>query len=110
MTTNLLSDTTAPQDTSPGLRGLILAVFTALALSVRKHLKRKGEAKADLVTRAEFLTELREMGDRRHADHLDLLQELGRNHRELLTTLERHGDRISGLEAAFARLDERSAR
>ena len=43
-----------------------------------------------------------------HADHLALLEKLDANHRELLAALDRQATRINTLEAAFARIDERT--
>ena len=108
MSTNILSDAAPPMDVPSGIRGLLVALLTAVLLAVRKHLKHKAASQSELMSRADFLAGMREMGDRIHANHLALLEKLDTNHRELLAALERQGSRISGLEAGFARLDERT--
>ena len=105
MTTNILSEP-AP-DTGAEPRSLIAALIALLLLALR-YLKRKMAAQPDLVTRAELCQAVGAMTDRIHNDHLALLEKLDSNHRELLAALERQGARISGLEAGFARLDERT--
>ena len=110
MNTNLLSNATVPQDASTDTRGVVAALVAALVLAFRKHLKRKAASHPDLLSRADFCAEMREMSDRIHNDHLALLEKLGSNNRELLAALERQDARISGLEAGFARLDERTKR
>jgi hypothetical protein len=108
MNTNIFSQAPAP-DAIPGEpRGLVVGAVATCLLAARQYLKRKCAARADLVTRAEFCAEMRDISDRIHADHLALLEKLGSNHRELLAALERQGTRINGLEAGLARLDERT--
>ncbi len=105
MSTNFTNTTAAP-DGSPATPGTIAAVVAALLLALRKHLKRTGQQ--DLLSRADFRAEMRDISDRIHTDHLSLLEKLDSNHRELLAALGRQGNRISALEAGFARLDERT--
>ena len=62
------------------------------------------------MTRAEFYAEMLELRDRMQANHLALLEKLDSNHRELLAALERQGARVSALEVAVGRLDERTKR
>jgi hypothetical protein len=108
MSTNLLSNAAAPQDGSTDARGALAGLIGALTLALRKYLKRKAARQSELMSRADFCTEMREMSDRVHTDHLSLLDKLDGNHRELLAALERQGTRINALEAGFARLDERT--
>ncbi len=108
MNTNFLSDTASPDGVSTEPRGLIAALVAAVILAIRKYLKRKAASQAELMSRADFCAEMRDMGDRVHADHLALLEKLDSNHRELLAALDRQSTRISALEAGFARLDERT--
>jgi hypothetical protein len=108
MSTNILSQP-APVETGAEPRSL-LAALVALLLLVLRYLKRKLAPPPDAVTRAELCQAMRDISDRSHTDHLSLLEKLDSNHRELLAALERQGNRISALEAGFARLDERTAR
>jgi hypothetical protein len=80
----------------------------ALLLAAATYLKRKVAGQPELMSRAEFCKEMRDLSDRIHADHLGLLEKLDANHRELLAALERQATRINALEAGFARLDERT--
>ena len=106
MTTNILAET-APAETGAEPRSLIAALIALLLLALR-YLKRKVAPPPDAVTRAEFYLQGRFISGRLHANHLSLLERLDKNHRELLAALERQGNRISALEAGFARLDERT--
>jgi hypothetical protein len=106
MTTNILAEP-APPDTGTEPRSLVAALVALLLLALR-YLKRKLAAQPDAVTRAELCQAVRDISDRSHTDHLSLLEKLDSNHRELLAALERQGNRISALEAGFARLDERT--
>ena len=108
MTTNILAEP-APPDTGAEPRSLIAALVAVLLLALR-YLKRKLAPQPDVVTRAELCQAARDISERIHSDHLSLLDKLDSNHRELLAALERQGNRISALEAGFARLDERTAR
>jgi hypothetical protein len=67
-------------------------------------------SKPEVVSRAEFCVEMREISERIHADHLALLEKLDTNHRELLAALERQVERINALESGLARVDERTRR
>ena len=107
MNTNLLSESAASNGVSAEPCGLF-AALVALLLAAATYLKRKVASQPELMSRAEFCKEMRDMSDRGHADHLALLDKLHKNHRELLAALERHAARISTLEAGFARLDERT--
>jgi hypothetical protein len=109
MNTNVFSNTAPPEGVSAEPRGLI-AVLIALLLALRNYLKRKLTPQPELLSRAEFCLEMRDLSDRMHADHLALLEKLAANHRELLAALEHQGTRISALEADFARLDERTTK
>jgi len=110
MSTSVLPSTAAPNGVCAEPRSLRAALAAALLLIVRKYLKRKPASQAELMSRAACCAEMRDMSDRVHADHLALLEKLDTNHRELLAALERQGARISALEAAFARLDERTTK
>lgn len=107
MNTNILSSTTPPDADSTEPGGLWGALI-ALLLAAAAYLKRKFGGQPELITRAEFCKEMNDMNDRRHADHLALLEKLEANHRELLAVIGREAARVSGLEAGFARLDERT--
>jgi hypothetical protein len=107
MNTTVLPNTAPTDGVSDEPRGLI-ATLVALLVTAAAYLKRRVAGQAELVSRAEFCKELRQMSDRGHADHLALLEKLDTNHRDLLAVLERQGSRISALEADFARLDERT--
>jgi len=108
MSTNLLSNTAPSEGLSSGPRGL-LAALVALLLALATYLKRKVVGQPELMNRVEFCNEMREIGDRIHADHLVLLEKLDTNHRELLAALARQGARIGALEVAVGRLDERTS-
>ena len=110
MNTNILSNTVTPDGVSPEPRSLKAALVAALLLAARRYLKRKPAAQPELLGRAEFAAEMRNVSERIHADHLALLEKLEANHRELLAALERQSVRISSLEAGFARLDERTTK
>jgi hypothetical protein len=107
MSTNILTDT-SPTDSGAEPRSVVAALVALLLLALR-YLKRKMAPQPDAVTRAELSQAMRDISDRSHTDHLSLLEKLDSNHRELLAALERQGNRISALEAGFARLDERTA-
>ncbi len=109
MNTNFANAATA-QNAPTATQGTIAALVAALLFALRKHLKRKAAGQHDLLSRADFLAEMRDISDRSHADHLSLLDKLDSNHRALLAALERQGTRISALEAGYARLDERTTR
>jgi hypothetical protein len=107
MTTNIFSHTTPADAVSSEPHGL-LGALVVLALAAAAYLKRKVALRSELLTRAEFYYQVRLMSYRIHANHVSLLEKLDSNHRELLAALEQQGNRIGGLEAGFARLDERS--
>ena len=77
-------------------------------LLFKKLLAPKPSSKPEMVTRSDFFAEMLATRERINATHLALLEKLDANHRELLAALERQSARISGLEAGFARLDERT--
>ena len=108
MNTNLLSDAASPHDACTDGRGVVAGLIAAVILALRNYLKRKAGGKAELVSRAEFCAEMREVSDRIRADHLALLEKLDGNHRELLAALDRQGSRINALECGLARVDERT--
>ncbi len=107
MNTNLNTSITAPRSiTGEGWAAIAGAIGSAFLLA-RKVLSGK-QPKPELMSRAEFLAEMLDLRDRLNTNHLSLLEKLDANHRELLAALERQGDRLSALEAGFARLDERT--
>ena len=65
-------------------------------------------AKPDLLSRAEFYSEMLATREGMHTNHLSLLDKLDANHRELLGALERQVSRINTLESGLARVDERT--
>jgi hypothetical protein len=107
MNTNLNTPITDSRSiTGEGWAAIAGALGSALLLA-KKVLNGK-QAKPELMSRAEFLAELLGLRERLNANHLSLLEKLEANHRELLAGLDRQGVRINGLEAAYARLDERT--
>lgn len=107
MNTNLNSPLpTARTISGEGWAAIAGAVGSAFLL-LKKLLGPK-PPKPDLVSRADFYAEMMDMRERLHSNHLALVEKLDANHRELLTALERQSDRISALEAGWARLDERT--
>ncbi len=109
MSANLNSSIPASRGiSSEGWAAIAGAVGSAFLLA--KKLFAAKTTKPDLLSRADFLAEMLDVRERLNANHLALLEKLDGNQRQLLTTLERQGERISALEAAFARLDERTTR
>ena len=108
MTTNVFSETATPGSTSAEPRGILATLVAAIILAVRSYLKRKAAARANTLSKEEFLTAMLALNDRLHADHVALLGKLDANHRELLAALERQATRINTLDAAVARVDERT--
>jgi hypothetical protein len=107
MSTNLNPPIASPRSlTGEGWAAIAGAVGSAFLLA--KKLLGPKAGKPELMSRADFYAEMLEVRDRLQANHLALLERLDGNHRELLAALERHGTRISALEASFARLDERT--
>ena len=92
--------------TGEGWAAIVGAIGSAFLLA-KKVLNGK-HAKPELMSRAEFLAEMLELRERLNANHLALLEKLEANHRELLAAIGREAARVSGLEAGFARLDERT--
>jgi len=106
MSTNLNSPISVPRSISgEGWAAIAGAVGSAFLLA--KKLLGPKPAKPELMSRADFYAEMRDLSDRIHADHAALLEKLDTNHRELLAALERQGTRITAVEAGFARLEER---
>ena len=92
--------------TGEGWAAIAGAVGSAFLLA--KKLLGPRPAKPELMSRAEFLAEMLDLRERLNANHLALLEKLQANHRELLAAIGREAARVSGLEAGFARLDERT--
>ena len=88
------------QDASAEPRGVVAALVITILLAMRKLLKHLAPGKPELMSRADFCAEMRDMSDRIHADHLALLEKLDANHRDLRAALERQGGWISGLAEA----------
>jgi len=78
------------------------------AFLLAKKLFSAKPAKPELVSRADFYTEMLATRERLHANHLAILEKLDANHRELLAALERQATRINALECGLARVDERT--
>ncbi len=89
-----------------GWAAIIGAIGSAFLLA--KKLLSPKAAKPDLLSRAEFYTEMMAIRERINATHLAILEKLDANHRELLAALERQASRINVLEAGLARVDERT--
>ena len=107
MNTNLNTQLSTPRGiTGEGWAAIAGAVGSAFLLA--KKLLGPKPAKPELMSRADFYAEMLEVRDRLQVNHLALLEKLDANHRELLAALERHGARVSTLEAGFARVDERT--
>ena len=94
--------------TGEGWAAIAGAVGSAFLLA--KKLLGPKPAKPEMMSRADFYAEMLDIRERLHAHHLALLEKFDRNHRELLSALERQGARVSTLEARVARLDERTGR
>ena len=106
MSTNLNSHIPATHSLSS--EGMAVGLFAATLLLAKKLFSPK-PAQPEPMSRADFYAELAGLKDQMHADHLALVEKLDANQRELLAALERLANKISGLEAAFARLAERTA-
>jgi len=107
MNTSLNTPISVPRTISgEGWAAIAGAVGSAFLLA--KKLLGPKAAKPELMSRADFLAGMLDMGERLHGNHLALLEKLDTNHRELLAALERQAARINGLEAGVARLDERT--
>ena len=89
-------------------RRFVSRYFQRPLYDYRSVWRRFTEETVSCVKPAELCQAMRDISDRIHTDHLSLLEKLDSNHRELLAALERQGNRISALEAGFARLDERT--
>ena len=107
MNTNLNTPIPAPRAISGEGWAAIAAAASSAFLFGKKLLGCKS-AKPELVSRAEFCSEMLASRERMHADHLALLEKLDVNHRELLAALERQATCINALEAGLARVDERT--
>jgi hypothetical protein len=107
MNTNLNPPISAPRSISgEGWAAIAGAVGSALLLAKKLISPRAG--KPEPMGRADFYAEMLDIRDRLNANHLALLEKLDSNHREMLAAVERQGNRVSTLEAGFARLDERT--
>ena len=107
MSTNLNSPISSPRGlTGEGWGAIAGAVGSAFLLA--KKLLGPKPAKPELMSRADFYAEMLDVRDRLQGNHLALLEKLEANHRELLAALERQGARVSALEVAVGRLDERT--
>jgi hypothetical protein len=87
---------------------LLSAAAVGSMVLLGKKLFPPKRAGADLVTRAELHHELTAVHDKIDARFLALSEKIEANHREILSALERQSTRINQLEAAVARLDERT--
>jgi hypothetical protein len=107
MNTNLNSPISATRSISgEGWAAIAGAMGSAFLLA--KKLLSPRPAKPELMSHADFYSELLALKDQMHAEHLALLEKLDANHRELLGALERQATRINTLEAGLARVDERT--
>jgi hypothetical protein len=86
---------------------LSAAAVGSMVLLGKKLLPRRPGG-ADLITRAELHHELTAVHDKIDARFLALSEKIDANHKEILSALERQSTRINQLEAAVARLDERT--
>jgi hypothetical protein len=105
------SNLNTPIPTPRSLTGEGLAAAVGImgsALLVAKKLFTPKPPKPEPMSRADFYGELVVLKDHIHAGHLAILEKLDANHRELLGALDRQFTRISALEAALARVDERT--
>jgi hypothetical protein len=107
MNTNIHSQIGSPRSiTGEGWAAVAGVVGSALLLA--KKVFTQKVAKPELMSRADFYSELLALKDQMHTNHLALLEKLDANHRELLAALERQATRINALEAGLARVDERT--
>ncbi len=90
----------------------ILTAAIAAAAAIAKKLLPAKQPKPEYISRAEFHTELEKTRDRIGASYLALADKLEHQHNQVLTKLDSQGAnferRLDSLEAAFARLDERT--
>jgi hypothetical protein len=86
---------------------LSAAAVGSIVLLGKKLLPRKPAA-ADLITRTELHHELTAVQHKIDARFLALSEKIEANHKEILSALERQSTLINQLEAAVARLDERT--
>ena len=97
-----------------GTRGLSGEGWAALvgvlgsAVLVAKKLLSAKPPKVEHVSRADFYAESMAVRERLNSTHLALLEKLEANHREALAVLELHSLRIARVEAAVARVEERT--
>jgi hypothetical protein len=107
MNTNLNPQLPSPRTLTA--EGLAAAVgIMGSALLVAKRLFAAKPPKPEPMSRADFYVELVVLKDHIHVCHLAILEKLDANHRELLATLDRQVTRVNALEAALARVDERT--
>jgi len=92
-------------ETWAAIAGAIGSAFLLL-----KKLVTPKPAKPDAISRAEFYAEMIATRERINATHLAILEKLDANHRELLAALQRQATRVSAVETALARVDERTKR
>jgi hypothetical protein len=107
MNTNLNPQIPSPRSLTA--EGVAAAVgIMGSALLVAKRLFAAKPLKPEPMSRADFYAELVVLKDHIHAGHLAILEKLDANHRELLATQDRQVSRVCALEAALARVDERT--
>ncbi|MGO8927611.1 MAG: hypothetical protein ACLQU3_12055 [Limisphaerales bacterium] len=107
MNPNLNSPIPSPRAISgEGWAAIAGAVGSAFLLV--KKLASPKPAKPELISRAEFYTEMLATRERIEANHLAILEKLDTNHRELLAALDRQASRVNALESGLARVDERT--
>ena len=107
MNTNLNSQIPAARSFSSEGWATVAGVIGSAVLLAKKFLTQKA-AKPEPMSRAEFYAEMLATRERINATHLDILEKLDANQRELLAALERQATRINVLESGLARVDERT--
>ncbi len=93
---------------SPELWAALTALLGSVAVLFRKLITRKRKPTPEYITRAEFHHELTAMRDRIGASYMALSDKIDSAHREVLSALDRQSARFNRVEAAVARLDERT--
>ena len=107
MNSNLNTPIPTPRSLTGEVMATAAGIMGSALLIARKFLTPRA-AKPEPMSRADFYAELVALKDHIHTGHLAILEKLDANHRELLVALDRQVTRITALESALARLDERT--
>ena len=90
----------------------ILTALIAAAAALAKKFLPRPKPKPDLISRAEFHDSMDKVHDRIGGSFLALAEKIEQQHNQVLTRLDHQGEtferRLDSLDAAVARLDERT--